>query len=161
MSEVIIRLIEKKDNLTVKAIVQKVILELGAPKIGTAYADPSLECMYETYQKHKAAYFVVVYQDTIIGGAGVAQLENYTGNVCELQKMYFLPEARGKGIGTTMMQKCLEAAKNFGYEQCYLETMTYMKAAQKLYQRSGFIHIDAPLGNTGHFSCPVHMIKTL
>ena len=31
--------------------------------------------------------------------AGVAPLENETEAICELQKMYFLEEARGKGFG--------------------------------------------------------------
>jgi len=86
---------------------------------------------------------------------------NYEGNVCELQKMYFLPEARGIGMGSKMMSTCLEAARSFGYEQCYLETMPYMTAAQKLYTRTGFYYIDQPLGNTGHYSCPVHMLYEL
>ena len=75
--------------------------------------------------------------------------------------MYFLSEARGKGIGQAMLKLCINAAREFGYEKCYLETMPYMKAAQKLYQQEGFEYLDRPLGDTGHFSCPVHMIKVL
>ena len=75
--------------------------------------------------------------------------------------MYFLEEARGKGIGTRMIKVCLEKAKAFGFEKCYLETMPYMKAAQKLYQKNGFEYIDARMGDTGHYSCPVWMIKKL
>ncbi len=75
--------------------------------------------------------------------------------------MYFLPEARGKGLGAQMIEKCLEKAKEFGFDQCYLETMPYMKAAKKLYQRNGFDFIDGPMGDTGHYSCNVWMIKKL
>ena len=78
---------------------------------------------------------------------------------CELQKMYFLPEARGKGLGTKMMQVCLNRAREFGYEKVYIETMPYMKAAQKLYQKSGFEYIDAPMGDTGHGACQVWMLE--
>lgn len=161
MNEPIIRPIQKKDNPAVAQLIRSVLLELNVAKTGTVYEDVSLDCMYETYNQPKAAYFVVEENNTLLGGAGVAQLANYDGNVCELQKMYYLPASRGRGIGTQMMQRCLEAAKNFGYEGCYLETMPYMKAAQKLYTRSGFEYIDAPLGDTGHFSCPVHMLKKL
>ncbi|MCW8980710.1 MAG: GNAT family N-acetyltransferase, partial [Altibacter sp.] len=55
----------------------------------------------------------------------------------------------------------LTKARTFGFEQCYLETMPYMTAAQKLYERVGFRYIDGPMGDTGHYSCPVHMIKDL
>jgi len=39
--------------------------------------------------------------------------------------------------------------------------MYNMKSAQKLYLSEGFNYIDKPLGNTGHSSCPVWMIKNL
>jgi putative acetyltransferase len=60
-----------------------------------------------------------------------------------------------------MIQICLNYAKNNGFTQCYLETMPNMKQAQGLYQHMGFQYIKTPLGNTGHFSCPVWMIKSL
>lgn len=161
MSKPIIRPIQKADNEQVAAMIRKILVDIGVPKVGTAYADVSLDMMYETYDRPKAMYFVVESNGKIIGAAGVAQLDNYEGNVCELQKMYFLEEARGKGLGNEMMQVCLDKAREFGYDQCYLETMPYMKAAQKLYQRTGFEYIDGPMGNTGHFSCPVHMLIDL
>jgi putative acetyltransferase len=156
-----IRKIEEKDNAAIGKIVQTVLMEMGAPKVGTAYSDPYLFSLYETYDKPKAIYFVVENEGEIVGGAGVAQLENTEDNICELQKMYFLLIARGLGLGITLMNKCLQAAKDFGFEKCYLETMPYMQAAQKLYSKVGFIYIDKPLGNTGHSSCPVWMLKEL
>lgn len=161
MNTPIIRPLEKKDNPHIATVIRSVLIDLGVAKVGTAYADVALDCMFETYQKDCAMYFVVEENGAIIGGAGIAQLDNYDGNVCELQKMYFLPEARGKGVGTAMMNRCLEFAKTHMFEQCYIETMPYMKAAQKLYERSGFKYIDGPMGDTGHYSCPVHMLKEL
>ncbi len=161
MSKPIIRQITKDDNLHIAAVIRSILLDLGVPKVGTAYADTALDSMFETYDVPKATYYVVQDGDRIIGGAGIAQLDNYKGPVCELQKMYFLKEARGKGIGSAMMAQCLAQARDFGFSQCYLETMTYMEAAQKLYQRTGFRYIDGPMGDTGHFSCPVHMLIDL
>lgn len=161
VSTAVIREITRKDDLRVAQVIRKVLEDLGVPKVGTAYADAALDHMFENYDVPKAAYFVLEQEGEIIGCAGIAQLENYDGNCCELQKMYFLEEARGKGLGSQMMDACLNAATDFGFEQCYLETMPYMKDAQKLYKKSGFEYIDAPMGNTGHFSCPVWMLKTL
>ncbi|ASV31959.1 GNAT family N-acetyltransferase [Maribacter cobaltidurans] len=161
MKEVRIREINPGDNEEVARVVREVLVEMGVPKVGTAYADKALDYMYEKYDVPKATYFVIDDGGNIIGCAGVAQLENYEGNVCELQKMYFLKEARGRGLGAKMMEVCLDRAREFGYEKCYLETMPYMKDAQKLYKKSGFEYIDAPMGNTGHYSCPVWMLKTL
>ncbi len=159
--DTVIREITPEDNAQVAQVVRKVLEDMGVPKVGTAYADKALDDMFTAYAKPKAAYFVVEHQGKIIGCAGISQLQNYEGNVCELQKMYFLEEARGKGLGSQMISVCLEKAKEFGFEECYLETMPYMKAAQKLYQKNGFDYIDAPMGNTGHYSCPVWMLKKL
>ena len=161
MSKPIIRPIQKKDNPQIARVIREVLVDLGVPKVGTAYADKALDCMFETYQKKDAAYFVVEENDIVIGGAGISKLENYTGKVCELQKMYYLESARARGIGAAMMQRCLETATAFCFDSCYIETMTYMKAAQKLYLRSGFKYLEKQLGDTGHFSCPVQMLKKL
>ncbi len=157
----IIREITPADNAELASVVRSVILEMGAPKIGTAYEDEATDKMFETYQKKRAIYFVVEHNNKVIGGAGIAQLNNYIGNVCELQKMYFLPIVRGKGVGTKLISACLEKAKEFGFESCYLETMPYMTAAQKLYKKNGFTSLDKPVGNTGHYACNVWMLKQI
>lgn len=161
MQEVLIREIRPADNKEVARVVREVLVEMGVPKVGTAYADAALDRMYETYNVPRATYFVIDDDGEILGCAGVAQLENYDGNVCELQKMYFLKAARGRGLGVKMMKACLDRAREFGFEKCYLETMPYMEDAQKLYRKTGFEYIDAPMGDTGHYSCPVWMLKTL
>jgi putative acetyltransferase len=75
--------------------------------------------------------------------------------------MYFLPSLRGLGAGAALMQRCLEAARAHGFRRCYLETLCGMTAAQKLYERSGFARIDAPLGDTGHGGCNTFMVLEL
>ena len=160
-SEYIIREIQQKDNTSITQVVREVLVEFGVPKVGTAYEDKALDRMFETYQKEKASYFVIEYQGKIIGGAGIAQLDNFDGNTCELQKMYFLPIARGKGLGSKMISMCLNKAKEFGFDQCYLETMPYMDSARALYKKNGFVSLEKPKGNTGHYSCNVWMIKDL
>ncbi|MFT5238064.1 MAG: putative acetyltransferase [Flavobacteriaceae bacterium] len=161
MSTPIIRSIERTDNAATADVIRLVLIELGVPKVGTAYEDKSLDAMFENYEKDKATYFVVEEDGKVIGGAGISHLDNHNGNVCELQKMYFSPLARGRGIGTKMIDLCLNQAREYGYEQCYIETMSYMKAAQKLYRTYGFEYMEGPIGDTGHYSCGVHMILDL
>ena len=161
MENWVIRKIEKRDNQSVAQLIRAVFDELNIPKVGTAYADPYLDLMFEEYSKPKSAYFVVENEGRIVGVAGVAPLENEVETICELQKMYFLPETRGLGIGSQMMAICLQSAKDFGFESCYLETMPYMLDAHKLYKKVGFEYIDSPMGCTGHTSCPVWMLKKL
>ena len=156
-----IREIQQKDNESIANVIRAIFHELDAPKVGTAYADPILDTLYEVYQAPRSVYFVVEKDGEVVGGCGIAPLENEVDSVCELQKMYFLPEARGLGLGHQMIQKCLQSARDFGYQKCYLETMSYMEAAQQLYKKVGFEYICAPMGNTGHGSCPVWMLKDL
>lgn len=156
-----IRLIEKADNEKIAATIRKVIIEMGAPKVGTAYEDEELEAMFEAYQKDRFIYFVVEHENEVLGGAGIAPLKNEDPSICELQKMYFLKEARGRGLGKQMIQKCIDFAKASNFEQCYIETMPNMQDAQKLYIKTGFEYIDHAMGNTGHSSCPVWMLKSL
>lgn len=156
-----IRKIEEKDNAAIAKVICTVLIEHNVPKVGTAYADASLDCMFETYSTDKSVYFVIESDGKIIGGAGIAPLVNGPEDTCELQKMYFLNSARGLGLGSRMMSECLQSARNFGFAKCYLETMPYMEAAQKLYKNTGFVYLDAPIGDTGHNSCPVWMLLDL
>ncbi len=161
MKNWLIRKIEKKDNPEVAQLIRDVFDELNIPKVGTAYADSYLDLMFEEYNKPQSAYFVVENKGRIVGACGIAPLENEAKTICELQKMYFLPETRGLGIGSQMMEICLQSARDFGFEKCYLETMPFMHDAQKLYKKSGFEYICSPMGSTGHVSCPVWMLKEL
>lgn len=156
-----IREIKSEDDAQVAEVIKSVLVEMGAPKVGTAYADISLDVMTATYDQQNAVYFVVEEGAEIIGGAGIAPLEGCSEPICELQKMYFLPEARGRGLGQEMMAVCLEKAKSLGYKKCYLETLPFMSSATKLYQASGFKNLEGPVGQTGHYSCNVWMIKPL
>lgn len=157
----ILREIAPKDNLKIATVIRNVFEELDAPKVGTAYADPHLNTLFEVYQDENEIYFVVEKDEIILGGCGIGKLIDAEIKICELQKMYLAKEARGKGIAKELMQKCLTFAKQAGYDKCYIETLPFMKDAQKLYVKSGFTYIDGPMGSTGHNACDVFMIKKI
>ena len=157
----LIRPIELKDNQQLALAIRAVLIEMGVPKIGTAYEDKELDEMYETYDANRSRYFIIEKAGDILGGAGIAPLKDGAPNVCELQKMYFMPDARGKGKGKEMIHKCLSFARAQKFDLCYIETMPNMLDAQTLYKKVGFEYIQHPMGNTGHSSCPVWMTKSL
>lgn len=156
-----IREIKPEDNQQVKDLIRTVLVEMGVPKVGTAYEDKALDDMTATYAGDRREYFVVEENSRIIGGAGIAPLTGLEDEPCELQKMYFLGEARGRGIGMKMITKCIEFGKANGFKQCYIETLPYMENARKLYDKNGFEVIEKPLGDTGHYNCTVFMTKDL
>lgn len=98
-------------------------------------------------------------EQNILGGVGIGKLDNIKG-ICELQKMYCLPEIRRTGISHKLMEIALIYAKRY-YNKCYIETLENMVAAQKLYERFGFKRIYEPIVQTDHFACDVRYIKTL
>ena len=157
----LIRPINESDNKHISVILREVLIEMDIPRIGSAYEDPEINNMYESYQSKRSIYFVVEENNKILGGAGINQLKNGDVNICELQKMYFHKSIRGRGIGDKMIELCLNFAVESNYKKCYIETMPNMVYAQKLYIKKGFKYIDNPLGNTGHTACPIWMLKNL
>jgi len=158
---VTIREVREEDNAALAKAIRQVLIDIGVPKVGTAYADPELDFMYQAYQTTRSAYFVIEEDGIVLGGAGIAPLAGEDPKICELQKMYFLAQGRGRGLGQQMIDHCLAYAKDQNFELCYLETLPYMKAAQKLYLKTGFSYIDGPMGSTGHTSCNVWLTKVL
>lgn len=127
--------------------------EYGARGPGFAINDPEVDAMCAAYPPPRAAYFVLEVDGEVVGGGGVGPLAGADEGICELRKMYFLPAARGLGAGNALLARCIEEARGKGYRRMYLETLTGMDAAQRLYERFGFRRLAGPEGATGHFGC--------
>ena len=160
----IIREIRAKDNEIIENIIRSCLIEFDGAREGTAWEDPDLCRFSEIYNADNKKYWVAESSDSekIVGGVGIAPLSGVDNErrVCELQKMYCIPEARGTGVSHKLIEIALEHAEKY-YDKCYLETFANMTAAQKFYEKYGFTRIDKPLGNTGHYACDVLYIKQL
>ena len=155
-----IRKIKKSDNKIIESIIRSCLIEFGANHEGTAWADPDLGRFSEIYNTEGNEYWVAEdEQGRVVGGAGIGALEGTEG-ICELQKMYCLPEVRGKGASHALIETALNYAKQY-YKMCYLETLDNMVAAQKFYEKYGFQITNDSFGQTDHFACDVHYIKEL
>lgn len=148
-----LRPIEPRDEQAVAAIIRSVMPEFGAGGAGFAIHDAEVDGMCAAYRQPRCAYIVWERDGRVIGGGGIAPLAGGEVGTCELRKMYFLPEARGLGLGAVLLARCLQSARGLGFTTCYLETLTGMEAAQRLYQRAGFRRLERALGATGHFGC--------
>ena len=149
---VVVRPVRPGDDEAVAGVIRGVLAEFGADRPGFAWQDPELDAMSAAYDGDDRVYLVAVEAGAILGGAGIGPLAGEEGT-CELQKMYLLPQARGRGVGRALMERLLKAARDRGYERVYLETLTGMDAAQRLYEGFGFQRVDRPLGRTGHGGC--------
>ena len=142
-------------------IIIDVMTDFGATGKGYSILDDEVQQMSTFYSVDGARYFVIDDGSRVLGCGGVAQLEGGDSDTCELRKMYFLPELRGQGMGMKLILHCLEAAKELGYRQCYLETLESMHQARALYRKVGFKKVDHSMGNTGHSKCNSWMLLDL
>ena len=158
--EYLIREIVEKDDKEVEMLIRTCLIEFGADRKGTAWADPDLGRFSQIYNSVGNKYWVATDgQSRVIAGVGIGELQG-VDSVCELQKMYCLPEFRGTGVSKKLMEIALDYAKKY-YKRCYLETLENMKAAQRFYEKFGFARIYKPLIKTEHFACDVRFIKEL
>lgn len=124
---------------------------------GTAYFDPQLDQLstYYTIGTKPRVYFVVLNEnDQVTGGIGIAEFEGIS-DCAEIQKLYLDDSIKGKGCGRKLMEVAENLAKEAGYRQLYLETHSNLKAAIKLYEKSGYKQIERPKtvlhGTMDHF----------
>ena len=161
MGEIKIRTIEPADNPFLASIIKNTLAEFGANHPNTVYYDATTDTLSDVFQQEGSVYFVALLDGKIIGGGGIYPTEGLDPDTCELVKMYLLPEARGKGLGRSLIEKCLQFAKETGYRKVYLETMPELKQALKVYAKFGFEYLKGPMGNSGHTGCSLWMLKQL
>jgi putative acetyltransferase len=156
-----IRPIRRSDDGAVAGIIREVMTEFGAFGCGPVKLDAEVDAMCEAYPAPAAAFFVVEQGGRVLGCGGMGPLAGGEADVCELRKMYFLPQLRGSGVGAALLTEILAVARRAGYRMCYLETLEHMDRARQLYGKFGFKAIAAPLGDTGHRVCNHWMILEL
>ncbi len=159
--EIVYRTIHAADDAALADIIKSTLIEYDSATDGTVFTDDGTNALSTTFTDARSCYFVAYLGEELLGGAGINILPGEPEEVCELQRMFLKPSARGKGIGKKLMQLCLGFAKEQNYKLCYLETFPALKEAIHLYEKTGFKYIDYPMGNTGHFACTTRMVYDL
>ncbi|MBI4866361.1 MAG: MarR family transcriptional regulator [Candidatus Wallbacteria bacterium] len=159
--EILIRTIRAADNRPLAKLIRTVVKEFGHGGRGGPAEDAELGNLRAAYGRPRHAYFVAERDRMLLGGAGIAPLAGAPPDTCELRKMYLSPNARGLGIGRTLLERCFETAKAYGYSRCYIETTREMTGARRLYEAAGCTRLSRRLGSTGHFQSDVHYLKEL
>ncbi|MEP4770965.1 MAG: GNAT family N-acetyltransferase [Roseibium sp.] len=75
--------------------------------------------------------------------------------VCEMKRLYVLPDGRAMGVGAALIETVVTAARSAGYQRMLLDTLPTMTSAIKLYTKAGFKEIsayyDTPIKETVFF----------
>jgi len=87
----------------------------------------------ELYENVRNFVVAVDEDDNVIGCCG---LKVVWANMAEIYALAVAPEARGKGIGSQLVEACVEDARRLGIPK--LMTLTYEKS---FFERLGFVHL--------------------
>lgn len=156
-----IRKIKKADNLALAKMIRQVFREHEAPQHGTVYSDPTTDDLYALFRKNRSVLWVAELNGVPEGCCGVYPTDGLEADCAELVKYYLARTGRGKGIGRQLMERCIDSARDMGYEKLYLESMPHFSKAVRIYEKLGFRHLPGPLGNSGHTTCNIWMILDL
>ncbi|RTZ15553.1 GNAT family N-acetyltransferase [Vibrio aquaticus] len=157
---ILIEPIRPEHDAEICTIIKAVGAEFGAVGEGFGPSDPEVEAMSQYYTLDKnSVYLVATLNGNIVGGCGIAPF-NGSSTTCELKKLFLLPESRGLGIGASLSEQCLAFAKQQRFTQCYLDTLSSMDSAIRLYEKLGFKHLTQPLEGTEHGGCDIWMLKS-
>ena len=88
---------------------------------------------YNQIYLHKV---IICYENNTAIGCGA--FKAYEPKVAELKRMFVLPEARGKGIASKIVNELENWAKEEGYTSCILESSCRLENAITLYKKTGF-----------------------
>ena len=155
----IIRLIEKQDNVALAKVIRGVLTEYGINKPGTVFTDPTTDDLFTLFQQQNSDYWVAELDGEIVGGCGIYPTIGLPKGCIELVKLYLDSRARGFGLGKRLMELSIKEAERRGYNSIYLETLSELSDALGLYEKLGFKLLNGPLGNSGHFACNIWMVK--
>lgn len=70
--------------------------------------------------------------------AGCVYLDGRSDQVGEIKRLYVRPAARGSGLGQSLMEAVIAAAREDSYSRLLLFTAPFTEAAQSLYEQLGF-----------------------
>lgn len=81
-------------------------------------------------------YVVVAYEDDQPVGCGA--IKEYAPDTMEVKRMFTLPESRGKGVASKILQELETWVAELSYEKCILETGKKQPEAIGLYKKNGY-----------------------
>ena len=99
--------------------------------------DEELDALAEKYAMPGGRLYLVYVDGKPAGCAAFHPLASVSG-ACELKRLYVRPAFRGRRLGRLLLEQALEDAVREGYAYAYLDTLSTLRSAVKLYTAMGF-----------------------
>ncbi len=116
---------------------QKLVKELD---LDLAIRDGEEHAFFAQFNKIDSIKFVVLaYENEIARGCGA--IKEYAKNTMEVKRMYVLPEERGKGIASFILNELEKWGQELNCEKFILETGIKQPEAIGLYKKNGYTRI--------------------
>lgn len=103
--------------------------------------DPALANLSKEVDDLPAYYPLILlayHEDQPAGCVAIQELET---KICEMKRLFVLPDFRGLGIGGLLIASLIQNAQKLGYHKMRLDTHPSMILAQELYRKFGFYEI--------------------
>jgi putative acetyltransferase len=161
MSNLTLREIIPSDNPSLAKVIRDTFIEHDAPQRGTVFSDPTTDDLYTLFRQEGSILWVAEYDNEIVGCCGVYPTPGLDDGTVELVKFYLASKTRGLGVGRSLLTQSIESAKHLGYNRMYLESLPHYAKAVSIYEKIGFTPLSSPMGESGHTSCNIWMVKDL
>jgi putative acetyltransferase len=79
--------------------------------------------------------------------AGMVAIRSKQNGICEMKRLYVLPQYSGLGIGKQLCLLIVAKAVEMGFKKMVLDTLKRLEAAYKLYHQLGFEETAAYYAN--------------
>ncbi|MBR43890.1 MAG: GNAT family N-acetyltransferase [Gemmatimonadetes bacterium] len=115
-----------------------------------------IESLPEPYVEPRGAILMASLNTQPVGCVALAPFNEH--RTCEMRRLYVLPEARGQGIGRTLVEQIMEVARGLGYRVMRLDTAPELAVAIGLYEELGFLRVQT---DRGHGACSLSFFINL
>lgn len=126
-----------------KEEISRLILHIQQEEFGipiTLEDQPDLNDIPGFYQSGNGNFWVALFDDKVAGTIALLDITNKQG---ALRKMFVAREYRGKEfkVGQSLLHHLLNWAKEKDFKQVFLGTTEKFLAAQRFYEKNGFIEL--------------------
>lgn len=111
--------------------------------------DDELEHLEEKYGQPKGRLYLAYCEGQPAGCIGLRKIDEKN---CEMKRLYVRPAYRKNGLGERLVRMIIDDAKSTGYSHMLLDTLPFLKAAVKMYEKFGFYiterYNDSPMSTS-------------